>query len=455
MIRLLMPVLIALSILTSAGLKVRADDEPSFDVTLHGYGSYEFGQIVRGHGPQDNKYTKVWRPKLYANVKLDMTIQERFHMIIGPEVKMYGKFPQNETDPGRFDLKYSYDIYLDECYFNGHFGNLDQPFLSISLGYFKYKYNPHVRSLGEYMFRGGTYKPYIYNVFDHAYERLLGARVNSTLFDGLWQQDLIINSHTHYFPRDDYSLSYITSVNLFKGLAIGAGINFDRLWPVDKKITTPEYPANMYVTGAHTYDSITPFNDTITVTTYDDTSYYSFKGVKLMGRISFDPKILFPDVSIFGPEDLVIYSEAAIIGVKNIINDDVDTSILKHPYEDITQRIPFMVGFNIPTFNVLDFLSVEIQHWETPFANEFYRVRRNFIPQHYNASGWDPRPNVKTKWSIFLQKSFLDQFAVIVAFARDNTFDLDETDYEPNVDFEETYRYWDDWYWRVKLVGTF
>lgn len=455
MIRLRVLALVTLFAPMLAGSLLASNNESSFGIKLHGYGSYEFGQMVRGHGANDMEFRRVWRPKLYVNIKVDMSIKKRFHMIVGPEVKMYGQFPVNETDPGRFDMKAKYDTYFHECSFRADIGNLEKPFLSVSLGLFRYKYNPHVRSLGEYMFRTGTYPNYAHNEFDQDSVRLLGALVHANLFDSLWQQDLIFNSHTQFYPRDDYNLSYITSVNFLKGLTIGGGINFDRLVSVDNSLTTPESPTNMYFKGANTFDSITPFGDTISITQYNDTGYYSFKGIKLMGRIAIDPKKFFPNVSFFGSEDLILYGEAIILGVEDIINDDIDTSILKHPYENRGDRTHFMIGFNIPTFKLLDVFSFEIQQWNSPFANEYYNVRRTFVPQPYNVNGWDPRPNVKTKWSIYLKKSFLDHFAIIAAFARDNSFDLDETDYEPNVDFEETYRYYNDWYWRVKLIGIF
>jgi hypothetical protein len=128
---------------------------------------------------------------------------------------------------------------------------------------------------------------------------------------------------------------------------------------------------------------------------------------------------------------------------------------MKHPYEKIANRIPIMVGFNVPTFKILDLLNLEVQFWNTPFANEFYNVRQVYTPLPYKPNGWGPRKNENFKWSIYLKKTFLDRFSIMACAARDNLLDLDEIDYEPLIDFEETYRYAGDWYWRLKLEGNF
>jgi hypothetical protein len=423
-------------------------------VDIHGWGSYEFGQIVSGHISNDTRVEKIWRQRVYANIKADLSVGERLHMIVAPEILMFSRFPVNMTQNFRQDVKAQYDVYLDETYFKYVLGDINKPFLGFKIGYFKFKYNKDVRDLGEYVFRGGTYPPYIHNVFDHAYQRLLGLNIFSNLFDSLWHQEIIVNSHTEYCPRDDYSISYFTDVNL-KSFTLGAGVNFDRILSADENKTTPKSPTNMYFHGAHVYDSLDPFGNTIRVAYYDDTLYYSFRGIKLMGRFAFDPKVFLPNVNIFGNNDLRLYGEACILGVANIINEDTSKSILKHPYEKIWQRIPWMIGFNLPTFKILDVFSIELQYWNNPFANEFYNVRRIFEPSHYEENGWGIRKNENFKWCIYLKKTFLERFSVILAFARDNLLDIDESDYEPIIDYEETYRYPGDWYWRFKLQADF
>ena len=114
-----------------------------------------------------------------------------------------------------------------------------------------------------------------------------------------------------------------------------------------------------------------------------------------------------------------------------------------------------MLGINLPGFTIIDLISIEVGNWNNPFANEFYGPRKNFIPQHYGRNGWSDAINENLKWSIYLKKRFFNHFGVVVAFARDYVFDLDESSYGPNIDFEETYRYHGDYYWRLMFEGDF
>jgi hypothetical protein len=428
-------------------LGVKPDAE-NMSFKIHGWGSYEFGEIVSGHMANDNRIEKIWRQRVYANLKGDMTVSDRIHMVIAPEVLMYSRYPVNETQTFREDIKAQYAIYLDEAYFSIALGNITQPFLGFKVGYFKFKYNPDVRDLGEYMFRSGCYPTFVTTVFDHAFQRLLGLNISSNLFDSLWHQDLIINSHTEFFPRDDYNLSYFSDITPIKGLTIGAGIQFDRLLPTASSKTRPITPANQYYKSS----SIDPGTGQLI---YPDTGYYTFAGTKIMGRLNFDPKLFFRDVNIFGPNDLKLYGEFAILGFENQVNVDTSSDRSVHPYEHVSERIPYMIGFNVPTFKVLDVLSLEIQNWDNPWANEYTTVRRTYLPLRYKTNGWGNRRNDNFKWSVYLKKTFLDHFSIIAAVAKDNLLDIDETEYEPLADYEETYRYPGDWYWRFKVQGEF
>ncbi len=438
---------------TSTGVK---NDDQGLSFKIHGWGSFELGQLYNGHGPVDRQFQHVWRQRVYSNLEADLTINDRYHMVISPELRLYYPYPINLTDPMERDLKAKYDAYLNETYFGVNIGDLANPVMSVKVGYFKYKYNPDVRDLGEYMFRSQCYPDYIYNIFDQAYARLLGVQVSSDLFDSLWHQDLIINSETFFYPREDFALTYLTSLNLFKGfLTIGGGISGSHLFPVDPNLTTPQDAStNMYQKNRRLVVTPNAAGGNDTAVAFDST-YYSFTGTKVMGRFCIDPKAFFRDSKLFGPNDLRLYGEFCVLGWDNIVNEDPDTSLLKHPYENRNQRIPFMLGFNFPGFNFIDVISAEVQFWDNPFANEFYDARKVYVPQHYNSNGWGPDLNENTKWSIYIKKSFMGHFAATLAFARDNVFDLDETDYGPNVDFEETYRYHSDWYWRFKVEGSF
>jgi hypothetical protein len=49
-------------------------------------------------------------------------------------------------------------------------------------------------------------------------------------------------------------------------------------------------------------------------------------------------------------------------------------------YEDITKRIPVMVGFNLPTFKLLDVLSFELEYYNSDLPNSMYRPINSSLP---------------------------------------------------------------------------
>jgi hypothetical protein len=430
-----------------------APEQSNMTFKIHGWGSYEFGEIVSGHFANDAPLSKVWRQRVYANIKGVMTVSDRIQMVVAPEVLMYSRFPVNETQNFRQDIKAQYAVYLDEAYFGLALGEVKKPWMALKVGYFKFKYNQDVRNLGEYMFRSACYPTYITTVFDHAFQRLLGMEIYGNLFDSLLHYDAIINSHTEFYPRDDYNLTGFLDVTPVKGFTFGVGAQLDRILPTNQNKTTPKTPANMYYKSSAL--------DSLGNIVYPDTGYYTFAGTKLMARFNFDPKMFFRGVRIFGENDLKLYGEVAVLGVANQVNADTSQDRSKHPYEKVFERTPFMLGFNVPTFRILDVFTLEIQPWTSnPWANEFLTVRRMYLPLRYKTNGWDMRTdgnnhNENFKWSVYLKKTFLDHFSVIGAVAFDNLLDVDETDYEPLCDFEETYRYRGDWYWRIKVQGEF
>ena len=78
--------------------------------------------------------------------------------------------------------------------------------------------------------------------------------------------------------------------------------------------------------------------------------YYTFAGTSLMGLLSFDVQKIFP-MDMLSEGDLRMFIEVDLLGVKN------------YPifFEDKTERMPIIMGINLPTFKVLDVLSFEYE----------------------------------------------------------------------------------------------
>jgi hypothetical protein len=312
-----------------------------------------------------------------------------------------------------------------------------------------------VRNLGEYLFRSGTYPAYLINNFDLPYARLTGLKLSSDLFGNSFaklHQDLMLTFETDIPPYYDASLSYIADCDVGKFLSVGAGVEFAHLISVDENQTTP--PNDQFTGGRSMY------------ITGNDTGFYTFRGIKLMARICFDPKAFIP-LSIFGKEDLKIYSEAAILGVKNYPANDSLNSKFATPnniwgYDSLKNKIPVLLGLNVPTFKFLDVLSVEVEWYGCPYPNNYAaelgkgNIPSLPLPDFYDRPGYLYTYEDNWKWSVYAKKMFMhDHYGVILQVARDHTrleSLLDEAKYN---ELEESLQEKRMWSWMAKVVAQF
>ena len=232
---------------------------------------------------------------------------------------------------------------------------LSNDLFTVELGYFPFKYNPQSTNLGEYLFRSGTYPGWLITGFEHSIDRpkLAGVHVSHTMGSTIHlKQDLIVNSEQEVFPYRDINLTYIATPAYNRIVNLGLGVELARLIAVDQRKTT----IGSDTIYKNRYDPKIGYIDTTT----GDTIRYTFQGTKLMGRATFDIKELFGvHAGIFGSEDLKIYGEAALLGVKN------------YPgwYNERKERVPVMLGFNVPVFKGLDILSIEVERYQSPYVN--------------------------------------------------------------------------------------
>jgi hypothetical protein len=136
-----------------------------------------------------------------------------------------------------------------------------------------------------------------------------------------------------------------------------------------------------------------------------DTVTYTHQGTKLMGMFSLDLKPML-SVGGLGAQDLRLYGEAALLGVRN------HGAI----YDDPMERLPVMVGFNFPTFGLLDRLSVEGEWYGSPYRNDLYNIGNPdgmVAPWRWNPKRPEPSPipvegeaqDDNWRWSVLLEKS--------------------------------------------------
>jgi hypothetical protein len=313
--------------------------------------------------------------------------------------------------------------------------------LRLEFGIFPFKYDPEVRNLGEYLFRSGAYPGFLIGEFDFPLTRLTGIHAGSRLF-GTLSQDMIVNMETDFKPFHDVSMSYLAALTPHPVVTIGGGVNFTHLISVDETATTPRAAESMYIDNPDTLKNALG-NDSIV----GDTVRLTFRGIKLMGRIALDIKQLFPH-DFFGPEDLKLYGEAAVLGLQNYALY----------YDTLWQRIPVMAGINIPTFKLLDVLSLEAQYYGFPYPNSYMNAfsikpppepipdgpAAGYSNDIYRKDNW--------KWSVYARKT-IGAFSITAQAARDHF--RTKSYYNQYREFEEALTKDNQWYWMLKFAYGF
>jgi hypothetical protein len=415
---------------------------------LHGYGYLQAGQIEQGvSDPIISGGTitdHLWTEEALLGIGLDQMYRERFRVKVGMEGKLYFSYPMYPV--GRVVTKYlRQDFYFTDVNASYALGDPQSPWLRLRTGYFAFNYNPDVRNLGEYLFRSGTYPAYIMTSFDFPAARLLGFGAESDLFGHL-HQDLLFTTETYYFPVMNWGMAYLLSAR-FPFVEIGGGVDFAHLFSV----YTPRYSKQFL--GDPTTPPLT--QNAQYVDGNGDTSYYTFKGTKLMGRVSFDPKAFF-NSHLFGPADLKLYSEACLIGAKSYPDSGFmsgNRARIAPSYNNWWEKMPVTFGFNFPAFKVFDVLSVEGEWFGSEYLNDASSVMKNSVPLPVYPSNPAILEN-KWKWSVYATRSFLDgRFSVTGQVARDHKR-VSCADYDSQI-WQEMLPEKNDWWWVVKTGWRF
>jgi len=419
-----------------------ADSTATHDWNLKqsGFLGLENGAIVHGirddnHANNGREITKSWQERLLFNYGNELSLSQRLHLYMTVECQMSFSYPYDQYAVWEGHQP-QFSFYPERAEALYSFGDPDAPFLKAGFGYFPFKTNPDAKNLGDYLFRTGTYPVYVINYFNRPYARLLGVRASSTLFED-FHQDLLLTSSNLLPPLVDLTLSYLASYSIFKVVDVGAGISVCHLVTVDDKITTPQNPGS-------TYKDIN-----------DSTQYYTFAGIKPMARFAIDPKPLIPWKG-FGKDDFRLYGEVCISGLQNYNNYDakVDTAAggIGNYYADRKDRTLYMLGFNVPTCKVLDVLSGELEWYPNRYPNSglyMFGQSNQSIPVPSLLPSGGSGKVYPLFWSIYIKKTIVDKFSVILQFARDHMRPINNNyQYQYTEDVLERKG---DWWWAFRL----
>lgn len=263
-----------------------------------------------------------------------------------------------------------------------------------------------------------------------------------------------------------------------------AGVQFFRCFSVNNGLTQPK--TNLVQSSSGLPNATSPnyyFLESDPL--HKDTLFYTFAGTKIQSRVAFDPKPLLGGCTMLGPEDLKLYSEAIILGVKNYpasydIASGGTAPINEFGYDKLMQKMPIMMGLNFPAFKLLDLLSVEAEYYGKDYANTVpipangYYMTRFPVPYDANVNGGypygDPNPaaegpggqypkslyyTTKThwKWDVYAKKTLFGNFNITALAARDHN--RVPTNLSNNVDEEEAFVKNGQWYWTLKFGYNF
>jgi hypothetical protein len=377
----------------------------------------------------------------------------RFHL----GVSMYYNVTTNSKPS--VNLMPSVDLTMRKIAFNildatlqstwGFCGNRDT--LMTEVGLFPFKYNPQAQDLGEYLFRSGTYPGVLYSGFETADKiRLCGFHLSYTWNKfGRIKQDLFITNELEQYPLHDFSFSYLATYSPGRPVEIGAGICFAHELTLDERKTTPWTDTVLYPEfrrrAPSTYRWIA-YVDPVT----HDTTPYTFRGIKTMARITVDPLWLLRTSSLLGKEDLKIYGEGAILGVKD------------YPgwYEKISERMPVMLGIVVPTFKLFDVLSIEGEYCSSRYWNSPYFVwtQRSPIPftgttAMSDIDNWQPKNDNHWKWSMYGSRRINKSLRLSAQVASDHLSEMQYTGPVPSyIGYREVVPRTQDWYYMLRAM---
>ncbi len=395
------------------------------------------------------------------------------------------------------------------------FGDLSRPFLKADIGIFNYKYDEYARNLGEYMFRTWAYPGIVETGGNFGYVgtssvTLTGLKLSQSL--GMFSHELLATLETEMTPLYDLNLTYMARFNYHDVFKIGGGIQLARALSAN---AIPEmrihyfaengawYPYDNGAGGIVGYDyyssleqgirdklnspslspadsarldgvcqcssqgsksgPLSPADSTKLVDEFAKAALgdavidsvhngqlnpqmhtLTAQAIKPVLYFSFDPKSLIRS-NLLGPKDLVLYGEAAVLGVKS------------YPvyYTDIWRRIPIMLGFNAPTFKLLDVLSIEVEYYGSRWLPTYISPAvpaYNAIPvPFFNASPYYPSDWDKDnwKWSVYAERSLTSGITLSGQVASDHARTWDWVTFGKTP--WEMYTSPSQWYWALKL----
>lgn len=429
--------------------------------------SMDLGQIAHGLN-EDTREDYHWQVLRRTNLFLSQgaSFGERAEVRMGQMGVFFYVLPEEDGAPHTRLQKFGLGPTLAD--FSFRLGRPETPWGRLRLGLFPYKYNPDAVNLGEYLLRSGTYPGFLvtggWNWMNSASFQVQGAAFEASALDGRLRADLLLPMESVNPPMHSISPTAVAAWAPVGGLELGFGASCNHCIAAKPSKESPskydssilpaymQRPTSLILSVKHipVPDPVPGdpgrMRDSVEVIR-DPDNFYTFQGVKLMGRISLDPKAFMGGGGLLGPADLRIFAEAALLGVKD------------YPfyYPHRSRRVPIMFGMNLPTFKLLDILTVQGEYYNPVFPNNIDAVyeqqfpipyHRNYDPAYGPESVASAVERDKWHWSVLAQRKAFRGLTFSLQAANDHirTFDYNIKPIKIPITSRPT-----DWYYLLRI----
>ena len=393
----------------------------------------DYGHIVKGTNPSDPNGVEML-PLNRTNVSvIQDVILGRFDVSAGLAGLIWWPYSTGSNDADERVMQVRPMIPVARL--RWQFGSPSTISGAFLLGTFNYKYNPDAKNLGEYLYRSGTYPGFLWTtegwlLMNRAGNYSHGAMMSLAQFNGMLKHNVSLFMETQYYPVGDFSPGYDGSFSS-KWIDLGGGIVFNHYLSLHPSKLRPKEGENTYIRQVTGVDSagdtayyIGPNSIDVKDSSVTVLHRWTTKGLKLMGRAALNLGHLLPE-QIRNPEDLRIFTEVAVLGWEN------------QPlyYEKLSDRIPIMFGVNLPTFKLLEVLTLQAEYYQSPF-NDIDRYNSASLPIWGAQFAQDSLTTILTdaqgrvipasnhkddwKWSIYAKKTINKAMNVYVQAASDH-----------------------------------
>lgn len=407
-----------LSTIAALSVSVLADDAKVEFHTPH-YGAFSTLGVIDANGDTTSSYGTTGEPianQPYSRfggwIQIGATIEERTDVSVLLAMMTWNSLPLTSGSP--FSRMQSLGSNLGQAWISHKFGDAADPMVTLKMGAFNYGYSSS-RNLGGHLFTGGTYPGALtsnfWGLIDGNDYRAQGALGHFSFLDGSLTVDATAFFEHGIEPNYDLSPGLVASYKIGDIVEIGAGGVYSHLIAWDEDAVTPKKRSNAYIGDTRLAQSdwnkpgleagdtlIVPDGDPRLGTPVDPLSrpdltskgtpveyvtaanngtansklsYYTFRGIKAMGRLTVTPFAIGDN-----PKKVSIYGEATLLGWAD------------YPffYEKKSERMPLMFGMNIPLPGGFE-VTAEAEYYKNKFMNNVRTAYEDVLPQWREKEG--------------------------------------------------------------------